>query len=1011
MTIPKDGINIPESCAQDNSEIDKKIHTLETLLDFSMVLSSAKSLKKVFDAIMLTCMGEKGISVTSIMLQENRSPNIFGIKAVKGSSSFTEKKILVFTEKFIRDIGENGYAFYNDMTGTENDTTKEILGSLPCVILIPVHFHSRLIAILSCGPKILGKADNYTKDDISFLKLISSYSGIAISNLMGLELIKNKKDDLEKKLFEMEALEETRRALTSTLNLDMLCHALLLSLMGYLKSENGIFYISINNHEKDSKDISFEFKLMAKAGKHGETNLPDTVQISASAFSRLIDKDFIRRETESVAGVQGLLDSVNSSICFPLEHKGSFRGLCFMGTKAVEGSFYREKELNQAVMLVRQSISPIRNSIFHLELQIGNKILREAEEKARKNEERIVNILETANEGFIEIDFSGSIVNINQEICRMLGLPKDEIINKKIEGFIHADYKDLIKTQLENRKKGERGKYEASILSSSGEIINCLISATPIYETNDMSGKPSASFAMITDITRLRESEEKLKEFAKIVSSSNDMIALIDTNLCHKTINSAYERAFCIADDKNNKGCLREVFGEKQFRGIIEPSVQKCLGGENVHFRNWINLPSCGSRYVDAAFYPYLENGDFPSGAIIVMRDVTEIKILETNLQQAQKMEAIGALAGGIAHDFNNILSGILGYISLAQLFSESQTREYLMKAQGSCQRAADLIKQILTFARKNEEEMKPFALSPIIKETMRLIRASIPVTINIRSNIEESSKMILGNPTQIHQILLNLCTNAVHAMGETGGNLEIGLKAREWPCIEKKPETLKEGPYYILYVKDDGEGMSSDVLDRIFEPFFTTKQPGKGTGLGLSMSHGIVKNHGGEIIVESEPGMGSEFTVFLPIAQNMERLEKTESGVAFGPLSGKERILFVDDEETITEICTLLLGNLGYNVKGFTDPSKAVEEFTRKPDEFDLIITDQTMPGLTGIELSARIKKIRPEIPVIICSGFSEQLTQERLNYSGISSYIVKPITQKNLSETIRSILDSTKE
>lgn len=984
-----------------DSSIDKKIHSLETLLDFAKALNSARTLKALFDAIMLTCMGEKGISVTSIMLQENQKNGIFEIKAVKGSDLSKDKKIIKFTDKIIHQIIQNGYTLFDDVNKTENKITLEILNALTCKIIVPVIFHNELIALLLCGPKITGRDDRYSDDDIGFLKLIASYSGIAITNLIGIELLNDKKEDLEKKLFELEALEETRRALTSTLNIDMLCHALLLSVMGYMKSESGLFYISMQDPE--------EFTLIASTIKTNDAPLPQRIFLDKKSFKIIADNNFIRRETESLLGFSGLLDSVNSTICFPLHHEDTFRALCFLGPKAITPFFYKQKELNQAVMLVRQAISPIRNSILHLELQINNKILKDAEQNARKNETRLINIIETSNEGFIEIDFAGTIININQEVCRIIGLPKEEILNRNIGSFISPDSLSIVFKQLEKRKKGEKSKYEASILSSTGESIHCLISAAPIYENPDMSGEPSASFAMITDISKLKETEEKLREFAKIVSASNDIIAMIDRNQFHKTINRAYEKAFCLSEKKIDETSLLDVFDKNQYQGIIEPAIIKCLNGENVHFRNWINLPESGSRYLDAAFYPFRENSDIPSAAIIIMRDVTEIKMLEANLMQAQKMEAIGALAGGIAHDFNNILSGILGYISLAQLFSESQTKEYLQKAQDSCQRAADLIKQILTFARKNEEEMKPFALSPIIMETLRLIRASVPATISIKTDIENSSKMIIGNPTQIHQILLNLCTNAVHAMEDKGGSLKISLHTVDWDNLPQKHPELNNCPHFVLTLQDDGEGMTDEIMERIFEPFFTTKKLGKGTGLGLSVSHGIVKSHGGEITVESKPGKGTKFSVYLPITQKAQEYKK--DSIPESTQNGKERILFVDDEETIKEISILLLNNLGYHVIGFTDPLKALETFMKSPDDFDIIITDQTMPGMTGLEFASKTKTIRPDIPIIICSGFSEQLTPERLKIAGINSYIVKPLTQKRLAGTIRSLLDINKK
>ncbi|WP_051284174.1 hybrid sensor histidine kinase/response regulator [Desulforegula conservatrix] len=986
-----------ESLADDSGSA-RKIHSLETLLDFAKVLNSARTLKVVFDAIMLTCMGEKGISVTSILLHVNQNSCIFEIKTVKGINLPKDKKVLKFTEELNKIIDGQGYAFFKELEKTETRATLEVLNELACTLIIPVHFHNKLIALLLCGPKIRGINDQYSDEDINFLKLIASYSGIAISNLIGIGLLTKKKEDLEKKLFELEALEETRRALTSSLNLDMLCHALLLSVMGYMKSESGLFYISLKDPE--------EFTLIANTIKKNDLSLPQKIFLDKKSFQIIADKNFIRRETESLLGFSGLLDSVNASICFPLQHEDMFRALCFLGQKAIGPSFYKKNELDQAAMLARQSIAPIKNSILHLELQINNQILKEAELTARKNEARLMNLLETSNEGFLEIDFSGTIININQEVCKIIGLPKEEIINRSISGFIPPDSVAIVLDQLEKRKKGEKSKYEASIISNTGELVHCLISAAPIYESQDMSGEPSASFAMITDITKLKETEEKLREFAKIVSASNDIIALIDRNQFHKTINKAYEKAFCLAEKKIYETSLLDVFGENQYQGIIEPSIIKCLNGENVHFRNWLNLPGLGSKYLDAAFYPYFENRDLPSAAIIIMRDVTEIKILETNLMQAQKMEAIGALAGGIAHDFNNILSGILGYISLAQLFSEARTNEYLQKAQGSCQRAADLIKQILTFARKNEEEMKPFALSPIVTETLRLIRASVPATISIKNEIENSSKMIIGNPTQIHQILLNLCTNAVHAMEKKGGCLGITLNSFEPKDLAKIPVCLNNCPYFVLTVQDDGVGMSDEVKERIFEPFFTTKEPGKGTGLGLSMSHGIVKSHGGEITVESISGKGTKFSVYLPIT-NVSQKNEINIFSETTP-KGKERVLFVDDEETIAEISILLLENLGYHVTGFTDPFKAIETFRQKPDDFDIIITDQTMPGMTGLELAYRIKKIRENIPIIICSGFSEQLTPERLKQAGVNNYIVKPLSQKRLSDTIRSLLDA---
>jgi two-component system, cell cycle sensor histidine kinase and response regulator CckA len=371
-------------------------------------------------------------------------------------------------------------------------------------------------------------------------------------------------------------------------------------------------------------------------------------------------------------------------------------------------------------------------------------------------------------------------------------------------------------------------------------------------------------------------------------------------------------------------------------------------------------------------------------------------------------MEAIGNLAGGIAHDFNNILSGIMGYSELCRIQMQDRPKacrsiEQILKA---TDRAKDLVQQILTFSRKTEREKKPLMLSPIVKEVVKFMRASLPTTIEIIQTIDVTSDTIIADPTQMHQVLMNLCTNAGHAMKEAGGVLEIGLgkifiKAED---LLHRP-SLRRGHYLELTVRDTGQGISQDTMVRIFEPYFTTKEKGEGTGMGLAVVHGIVKEHGGEIRVYSEVGKGTIFRVYLPL---LEMQLEDEKDMEEAPLPGKgETILFVDDEKIVVDLNKQLLEGLGYRVMAETDPVRALEVYKEDPEIFDLLITDKTMPQLTGFDLAREIRSICTGMPVILCTGFQEKEDMGKLAADRINQFIIKPARISSMAKAIRDVLD----
>lgn len=375
---------------------------------------------------------------------------------------------------------------------------------------------------------------------------------------------------------------------------------------------------------------------------------------------------------------------------------------------------------------------------------------------------------------------------------------------------------------------------------------------------------------------------------------------------------------------------------------------------------------------------------------------------IEGQFRHLQKMEAIGTLAGGIAHDFNNILYGISGYGEMVRdaLEPDSQAWQDQQQVLNAAQRAAELVRQILTFSRKSESKRVPVRIAPVIKEVAKLIRASLPATIEARVEIFCEDATTIADPIELHQVLMNLCTNAGHAMRESGGTLQLALREYEYQPESKQlqiVEQLQPGSYYALSVSDTGTGITREHIERLWEPYFTTKAQGEGTGLGLPTVHGIVLDLGGAINVYSEVGLGTTFQVFLP-----RSTESDTSAQAAAVLAGHERILFVDDEPMLATMGKRLLEQHGYQVTAFSNSIEALAELESYPGEYDLLITDDTMPGLTGRELAARAEQIRPGLPVLLCTGFSQRLDNTSIA-GAIKAVLMKPLSVTELTQAIR--------
>ena len=646
----------------------------------------------------------------------------------------------------------------------------------------------------------------------------------------------------------------------------------------------------------------------------------------------------------------------------------------------------------------------------HSKLEKANEELKSKVEQRSKevleSERKYRELADFLPQVVFELDETGNILYVNQNAFDVFKYTKDQLDKglNVLQMIIPEDH-DRVMEDIQRLLKGDHiGGVEYTAVRCDNTTFPVVIHSNLVTH----NGKPTGFRGLLIDISRQKRMEKDLKHRALAIDHSSDTIVITDTDGIITYVNPAFEKISGYSCEEalgQNPRILQSGDHDESFYR----ELWETLSNGKTWSGRFVNEKKDGSQYIeDATISPVFSDKGEIISYVAVKRDVSEQLKLETRLRQAHKMESIGTLAGGIAHDFNNILSGILGYSELAALNIEDpeKAKKNISQIVKGAQRAAELVQQILTFSRQTEYQKQPLKFYIIVKEVLKLLRPSIPATIDIKDDIV-SRAVVLADSSQMHQVILNLCTNAYQSMGKKGGILTVRLSEIEISEPDSLPDLNQlPGIYLKLEVKDTGCGMDKKTLGKAFDPYFTTKKEGKGTGFGLALVQAIVEEHNGYVNAYSEIDKGSIFNVYLPIVEEKTDLFTKEQKKE-GLTGGTEKIMIVDDEEDVRKGTQELLESCGYKVSSFCNGIEALQEFEKNPHRFDLIITDMTMPKMTGLELSTKILNIRKDMPIILSTGYYENLTKDMVHRVGIRKYIQKPVMSQKLLSMIREILN----
>ncbi len=622
---------------------------------------------------------------------------------------------------------------------------------------------------------------------------------------------------------------------------------------------------------------------------------------------------------------------------------------------------------------------------------------QKAEEALRESEAKFSEVFRLSPNAYSLTRVSdGTVIEINNGFTEIFGYTGQEVKGRtSLELNIwttESDRKRIIDKLL---TKGKLKNEETQYRTKDGQIIDALVSSVLIK-----AGKEQVILAEVMDITDRKLEVERYK---KTIESSIDGFWIIDTKGIFLEVNEAYSKMIGYSREEFLKMSIADIEA-LEHPEEIKKRIEKTMRSGSDRFETKHRHKKGHLIDVEvSATYTKGSGGRF----FVFLRDMTARNQIEERLRQAQKIESIGNLAGGIAHDFNNLLFPIIGMseILLDDLPKDSLEYENVQEIFNAGRRAGDLVKQILAFSRQSEHKMAPMRMQNVLKEVIKLSRSTIPANIEIHENIQQNCGLVMADPSQIHQIAMNLITNAFHAVEEKNGAIDIELKAIALKANELPDSVLQAGQYARLSVSDNGIGMSRDTIQKIFEPYFTTKEQGKGTGLGLAVVYGIVEEHKGEIKIYSEVGKGTTFNIYLPLMEKAIEIAMVDQ--VSGADTGTENILLVDDEVSVAKLEAQMLSRLGYQLTVKTDSLEALNAFKSDPDSFDLVISDMTMPNMTGDQFAKEILSIKPDTPIIICTGFSERINREQAEIIGVKGFLMKPVVKSDMAQMVRNVLD----
>jgi PAS domain S-box-containing protein len=773
----------------------------------------------------------------------------------------------------------------------------------------------------------------------------------------------------------------------------------------------------VQNLEKQvTQTNKIETALQESEERYGRLSKNLQVVLYAAFPDKLTSKFFVSEQMELLTGYPAIQFRKEAGLFSNIIHPKDRDRVAEYTLKALDQKArinleYRIVTRGEQIRWIRDKASPICEGDKAIRFEGFMEDITDAhssDSALKAASRRWLDTFNAMSEPLAILDLDCRIIQSNRALRRLVGKSEDEIIGRLCWEIIRRAPGSMESCPCANIEHSRQR--EIAIVDIGTRRFE--VAMDPRF---DEKGRISGYIHIMSDITEREKADRALREARQTLTTILDSIdatiyvADMDTHeilfmnrYMKSTFNGDFTGQSCWKAFRQKDGPCEDCTNPKLLDAKGAPTGVCVWEGHNASSgRYYINydraIPWIDGRYV----------------RLEVATDITQLKTLEqerqlteSQLRQAQKMEAIGTLAGGIAHDFNNILSAILGYSELAldDALNDRPSPQYLRQILKAGSRARDLVQQILTFSRQTETVAKPIQVQPIVKEALKLLRASLPSTIEIRPYIQ-CDAIVEADPIQIHQVIMNLCTNAGHAMRETGGTLTVKImKETLSRTFTERYADMSPGEYLKIEVSDTGHGISEEIMDKIFDPYFTTKEKGEGTGMGLAVVQGIVQGCNGAVSVGTSEGQGASFKIYLPIIHTDEPI-KTKSEVIIP--GGNERILFVDDEPALVELSKQLMERLGYQVTVRTSSIEALELFKSQPDEFDLIITDMTMPNMTGDVLATKLLSIRPDIPVIICTGYSEKITQDLCDRLNIKALILKPIIRDELLVAVRRVLD----